>query len=126
MKLSFSIQNWNRLGWDEFCAVAEGTRMQGIELYDIKSPVFQGKSSPANPDRAAGVRRNLISLGLEIPCISTVLGLTEPGFLWEFDECLETAMNLGIPCVSVHAAADDDEENARVLSGLLERTRERP
>ena len=126
MKLSFSIQNWNRLGWDEFCAVAEGTRMQGIELYNIKSPVFQGKSSPANPDRAAGVRRNLISLGLEIPCISTVLGLTEPGFLWEFDECLETAMNLGIPCVSVHAAADDDEENARVLSGLLERTRERP
>ncbi len=126
MKLSFTIQHWSRLSWDAFCAVAEGTRMQGIELYDLRGPVFQGKGSPANPDRAAQVRRSLTGQGLEIPCVGTVLGLTEAGFLWEFDECLETAVNLGIPCVSVHSDSGDDEENARVLAGLLERTREKP
>ena len=43
MKLSFSIQHWKNLGWDDFCAVAVHTRMQGIELYDIQGPVFRGK-----------------------------------------------------------------------------------
>ena len=32
MKLSFSIRNWNGIGWNEFCEAAKYTRMTGIEL----------------------------------------------------------------------------------------------
>ena len=84
--------------WEEFCSAAVSTRMNGIELYDIQGPVFQGKASPANPERAAGVRRKLIGQGLALPCISTVCDFTDPGFKREFSECLEVAVNLGISC----------------------------
>ena len=76
MKLSFSIQNWKNMSWDEFCDVAEATRMQGIELYDIQGPVFRGKTSPSNPERAASTRRYLISKNLRIPCVNTVNDFT--------------------------------------------------
>ena len=118
MKLSFSIRNWHSLSWQELCAVAQNTRMQGIELYDLEGPVFQGKESPSNPDRAASVRRDLIGRGLEIPCVDMTRSLTDPLFDREFSACLETAVNLGVPHVAVHASLDDDGRNAAALSGV--------
>ena len=122
MKLSFSIQNWKGMSWEELCGAAVNARLQGIEMVDVRGPLFSGKNSPTNPDRSAGVRRTLLGLGLEVPCVGTVLDWHNPDFLREFDECVETAVNLGIPCVSVHSGCEDDDDNARVLSELLERT----
>ncbi len=126
MKLSFSIRNWHHHTWQELCAVAVATRIQGIELYDLAGPVFQGKESPSNPDRAASVRRDLIARGLEIPCIDVTRSLTDPLFDREFSGCLETALNLGVRHVAVHASLDDDERNAAVLGALLAQVGSRP
>ena len=60
MKLSFSIQNWKDLEWNEFCTTAAEVRLQGIELYNVKDPMFGRKDSPVNPELAAATRRNLI------------------------------------------------------------------
>ena len=30
MKLSFSIQNWDGIEWQEFCDVAKDTKMKGV------------------------------------------------------------------------------------------------
>ena len=126
MKLSFSMQNWNPFSWEEFCSAAVSTRMNGIELYDIQGPVFQGKASPANPERAAGVRRKLIGQGLALPCISTVCDFTDPGFKREFSECLEVAVNLGISCLGVHTLSADTEKNVSVLREILDAVSGKP
>ena len=102
LKLSFSIQNWKEFGWEEFCDVAVNTRMQGIEIYDIEGPVFEGKGSITNPDKAAGTRRELTGKGLQLPCICTVNDFKDPQFSREFDECLEVAVNLGVSYIGIH------------------------
>ena len=126
MKLSFSIQYWQGLSWEEFCVSAVSARMQGIDMYGLQGPVFQGKTSPTNPERAASVRRSLLRQGLEIPCVGTARDLTNPLFDDEFAQCLETAVNLGVRCVSVHTDCEDDDKNADLLSSLLKKTGDAP
>ena len=53
LKLSFSIQNWTHMTFDELCMAALDARLKGLELCDIQSELFRGKSSPANPALAA-------------------------------------------------------------------------
>ena len=126
MKLSFSIQNWKNLGWDEFCAAAESTHLHGVELYDIQGEVFQGKMSPANPQHSASVRRKLQSRGLGIPCLSLVQDFASDAFLSEFSEALEVAVNLGIPCLGLHTGNESLEQCAATLSTLLSIVDESP
>ena len=126
MKLSFSIQNWNDFGWDALCEAAVSTRMQGVELYDILGPVFQGKSSPANPDPAASVRRRLISQGLSIPCLCLKNDLMDDAFCGEFEEAVEVAVNLGIENLGVHTASADSDSNEKVIATLLDMIKGKP
>ena len=114
------------MSWDEYCSVAVYTRMQGIELYDIHGPVFRGKGSPANPERAASVRRHLIADHLQLPCINTVNDFTAPEFIGEFRECLTVAVNLGISCIGIHTAEADAEKCMEPLGVLLELVGEKP
>ena len=125
MKLSFSIQNWKNMSWDEFCDVAEATRMQGIELYDLQGPVFRGKASPSNPERAASTRRYLISKNLKIPCVNTVNDFTAPEFIREFNECVTVALNLGIEFIGIHTKNANIDEAAEALSMILDIVGER-
>ncbi len=113
------MQNWNQQTWEEFCDVAVCTRMQGIELFDIRGPVFQGKTSPVNPDRSASVRRDLIGRGLSIPCIGTVRDFTDPAFPDEFSECLEAAVNLGSDYIAIHTEETDQDVCGAALGRLL-------
>ncbi len=97
------------MSWDAFLEVASATRMQGIELYDIGRDLFKGKTSPTNPERAASVRRELISKKLSVPCINTVKDFTDPDFMKEFEACMTVAINLGISFVGIHTNAEDPE-----------------
>ena len=59
MKLSYTIRHWAGLDWSRFCAAAADAKLGGLELDSVKNPALGGKSSPANPELAAVVRRRL-------------------------------------------------------------------
>ena len=121
MNLSFTMQNWNALAWEEFCATAADVRLQGIEMYNVNGPAFQGKLSPANPELAAATRRSLIRQNLSVPCIGTVLDFTDADFRYELDECLELAKNLGVENVALHTSCEDQDRCADRLAGFMDK-----
>ncbi len=125
MKLSFSIQNWNK-SWDEFLEVAGATHMQGIELYNIEGKMFEGKASPSNPERAAYVRRELVNMGLTIPSINTVRDFTNPDFMTEFEKCAAVAVNLGIENIGIHTVSEDQELAEACVRKILEKVEGKP
>ena len=120
MKLSFSIQNWDGIEWQEFCDVAKDTKMKGVEMYDLDSPIFQGKSTPTNPEYASATRRHLQNAELSIPCVDTVKDFTSEDFLSEFTEAMEVAVNLNVPSISVHTTCEDHDTCVEALTILLE------
>ena len=126
MRLSFSIQNWNNKTWEEFLDVAQETKLQGVELYNIEGKVFSGKGGPANPELAAAVRRDLASRGLQIPSILTVRDFTDADFMVEFEKCAAVAINLGIANIGIHTASEDTDLCEICLRGILERVSNRP
>ena len=88
MKLSFSIQYWNDYSWANMVEAAVDARLNGIELYNVRGPVFHGKVSPTNPEMAASTRRNLAGQSLSLPCISTSTDFTSPEFAAELQESI--------------------------------------
>ena len=126
MKLSFSIRNWNGIGWNEFCEAAKYTRMTGIELYDIAGPVFSGKESPTNPELAAASRRRLISDNLAVSCVDTAADFVDPSSAREMDECIRVAVNLGIPFIGIHTSSSDADACADAIERILEMIGTRP
>ncbi len=126
LKLSFSIRHWKNTDWDEFCNTAAETRMSGIEIYDIKSPLFRGKASPANPDQAASQRRSLAGRNLSIPCIMTANDFTDPAFEQEFSECIEVAVNLGVDYIGIFTENPDQERASESIGRILAQISERP
>ena len=126
MKLSFSIQNWKDLEWNEFCTTAAEVRLQGIELYNVKDPMFGRKDSPVNPELAAATRRNLIRQNLYIPCVDTAGDFTEPDFTGEFEEALRTAVNLGISNICLHTLCTDQEVCEKKIGDLLNKIEQEP
>jgi len=126
LKLSFSIRHWKNTDWDEFCNTAAETRMSGIEIYDIKSPLFRGKASPANPDQAASQRRSLAGRNLSIPCIMTANDFTDPAFEQELSECIEVAVNLGVDYIGIFTENPDQERASESIGRILAQISERP
>ena len=126
MKLTYSMQNWNGMDWQEYCDTARETGLVGIELYDIEGPAFRGKSSPTNPELAAATRRQLTGNGLVIPCIDTAADFTDPAFAREFTECVQAAVNLGVEYIGVHTENPDSSVCAGKIAAFLEEIGERP
>ena len=120
MKLSFSIQYWKELDWGGFVSAALDARLGGIELFDVNGPAFAGKGSPTNPERAAATRRHLTNQGLSLPCLDTVGDFTDQRFVAELSECVEVAVNLGIPCVGIHTDESNQAACAERVARLLE------
>ncbi|MBQ3424552.1 MAG: TIM barrel protein, partial [Clostridia bacterium] len=120
MKLSFSLQYWNNLGWPEALSSAIDAKLSGVELYDVNGQAFAGKDSPTNPELAAATRRHLVNRGLAIPCVDTVGDFTDQGFERELAECVVVAVNLGAPCVAVHTDMDNQAACVERLTRLLE------
>ena len=106
MKLSFSVQYWKDLSWSDCLAAAIDAKLGGVELYDISGAMFAGKDSPTNPELAAATRRSLTNRGLSLPCVDTVGDFTDPDFARELAECLEVAVNLGVPGIGIHTSSD--------------------
>ena len=126
MKLSFSIQNWNTLRWHDLCAAAEEIRLQGVEIYDVNGPAFQGKDNPANPELAQIAKRALNRQKLCIPCIDTVNDFTDARFQEEFAECLELAVNLDVKYIGLHTACDDQDTCAGHVAALMQQIAHKP
>ena len=126
MKLSFSMQNWTGLSWNDICTVALDARLQGIELYNIDGPVFQGKTSPTNPELAAATRRRLTNSGLSLPCVEAVGDFTDQAFPLELARLIEIAVNLGIPHVSLHTDCDNQAACVERLGQLLTLASDKP
>ena len=100
--------------------------MSGIELYDIEGPVFQGKSSPTNPELAASSRRQLIAKGLQVPCVEMAGSFTDKSSMREMEESVIAAVNLGIPYIGIHTEEVDPEVSADAIAAILEAVGERP
>ena len=99
--------------------IAKDTGMKGIEIYDVANPIFAGKNSPTNPERAGSVRRRLMNMGLTVPSLSTVGDFTDTDFVQELTECIEVAVNLGIENITIHTRCEDQEVAAECVSYLL-------
>ena len=114
------------MGWNDFCEVARNTKMSGVEIFDIGSPLFQGKGSPANPELAAASRRDLVSYGLQVPCIGTVSDFTSSEFMPELMNCLTCAVNLGIDYIGIHTEEMEAGVCKQAVGAILEMVREKP
>ncbi len=126
MKLSFSIQYWKSLSWPQVVAAALDAKLAGIELYDVNGAMFQGKSSPTNPELAAATRRHLTNQGLSLPCVDTVGDFTDQRFLDELNECVEVAVNLGAPYVGIHTDESNQAACVERMARLVEAVGDKP
>ncbi len=126
MKLSFSIRNWNDLSWNAFCEAAIGTKMKGVEIYNVRNRIFDGKSSPFQPAHAASSRRFLTNQGLSVPCVDTAFDFTQRGFAEEFKDSVEAAVNIGAPLVGVHTRSMNQEQCAAKIEELLKLVGKKP
>ncbi len=126
MKLSYSLQHWKSLTWPEAVAAALDAKLAGVELYDVGGAMFQGKSSPTNPELAAATRRHLTNQGLSLPCVDTVGDFTDQRFVDELAECVEVAVNLGAPCVGIHTDSDNQAACVERMARLLDVVGDQP
>ena len=120
MKLSYSIKNWGGRSWKEFCEAAQDTRLKGIEIYNVEDRIFQGKSSPTNPELAGRTRRFLSNRNLTIPCLDTAVDFTHPGFEREMAESVRVAVDLGIELIGIHTYSRDRELCIEKISQMIE------
>ncbi len=120
MKLSFSMQYWADTPFSTLCQTARETGLKGVEMYDLLSDAFRGKSSPTNPELAAVTRRELVQSGLSIPCVDTWADFTSLDFPAEMQECLDVCENLGIPYVNIHTESEDQILCAEKVARLLD------
>ena len=124
MKLSFSTKGWNGYSFQNFCDIANELGFSGIELYDIHSPDFADKYSPANPIMAAPIRREMMERKLSITCLDSVGNLadaaTHKQVCEEITSCIHIAANLNIPYVRVRATpvGSEAEDDAAVIACL--------
>lgn len=95
MNLSFSTKGWNGYSFQNFCDIANELGFSGIELYDIHSPDFSDKYSPANPVMAAPIRREMMERKLTITCLDSVGNLADTAaykqVCAEITSCIHTA-----------------------------------
>jgi len=118
VKLSFSIRGWQGYTWEDFCRAAAEMRLQGIELHDIHGSAFSGKDSPFYKYNAAATVRRLYERGLSIPCLDSLSDLSDASRAddnrREILDCVETARNLRVPYVRIHATGARGSDTAPV------------
>ncbi|MCR4772587.1 MAG: AMP-binding protein [Oscillospiraceae bacterium] len=128
MKLAFSTNGWSGCSWNDFLGFASGMGFDGIELHKVDDGVLKGPGGPLDPTRTASTVREMIELGLELPCLDALCDLSDASAeeenLREVLYCIEMASAIKIPYVRIHASAPEGGENAdeavkRCISALL-------
>ncbi len=125
MKLSFSTKGWHHRSFEEFCAVAQDLRFEGIELHNIHNPLFTDKDGAFHDYTAAATLRRLYEQKLQLPCIDAIGDIADPdtadGCAAEIRHCMEIARNLKIPAIRLRAEATPNKEAAiATVTALLE------
>ena len=125
MKLSFSTKGWHHRSFEEFCAVAQDLRFEGIELHNIHNPLFTDKDGAFHDYTAAATLRRLYEQKLQLPCIDAIGDIADPDAAdecaAEIRHCMEIARNLKIPAIRLRAEAAPDKDKAMAtVTALLE------
>ncbi len=125
MKLSFSTKGWHHRSFEEFCAVAQDLRFEGIELHNIHNPLFTDKDGAFHDYIAAATLRRLYEQKLQLPCIDAIGDIADPDAAdecaAEIRHCMEIARNLKIPAIRLRAEAAPDKDKAMAtVTALLE------
>jgi len=95
------------MDWAEFCTTASDLRFQGLEIDNIRNPIFCQRMSPTNPEMAVASRRQLVREKLEVPCVGTLVDFMDAGAETEVEVAVETAANLLVPYVILHTKCED-------------------
>ena len=115
MKIAFSTYGWQRLSWQEICALALEMRFDGIEIYDVDAPCFEGVLG----NESARTARKLREKGLEIACVDAVSNLSDPDtekVKKDILHVIDSAARLHAPYVRLRAQQGEaDEEKIRAL-----------
>ena len=124
MKLSFSTFGWDGFTWDKLCSTARECGFTGIEIHNIHEPVFSGYQNLFDPALTNVMHRELVEMGLCIPCLDTSCNIADGGNFAKNCEEIETyinnARNLRVPYVRLGArpCGGDREEHAAVMKCL--------
>ncbi len=107
MKLSFSIKGWQNYGWEDYCNIASELGFAGVELHNIKNKEFRSSGNPFDPANSFAIVRDMINRGLSIPCLDAACNIADSAAFdencKEIGDCINTARNLKIPYVRIHA-----------------------
>ncbi len=126
MKLSFSTNGWKNYSWYEFCSIAKELGFDGIELHNNQKKSFISSDNPFDPQASFSVSRELSTLGLTIPCLDVSCNIADvsegahESACKEISECIETAKNLKIPYIRVHALPSEDGNDIEPTIKCLE------
>ncbi|MBR2453037.1 MAG: AMP-binding protein [Clostridia bacterium] len=116
MKLSFSTKGWHGRSFEDFCDIAKDMKFEGIELHNIRNPLFTEKGGAFHNYAAAATVRRLYELKITLPCIDTLCDCGDISkkaeALSEINECIKIATNLHIPNVRIRAIGNEDIEAA--------------
>ena len=124
MKLSFSTFGWDGFTWDKLCSTARECGFTGIEIHNIHEPVFSGYQNLFDPALTNVMHRELVEMGLCIPCLDTSCNIADGGSFAKNCEEIETyinnARNLRVPYVRLGArpCGGDREDHAAVMKCL--------
>ena len=118
MKLSFSTKGWHGRSFEDFCDIAKDMKFEGIELHNIKNPLFTEKGGAFHNYAAAATVRRLYELKLTLPCIDTLCDCGDISkkaeALDEINACIKIATNLHIPNVRIRAIGKGDDAQAAI------------
>ncbi len=127
MKLCFSTKGWHENTFEEFCDIAESLGFKGIELHNINNRLFTAKDGAFHDYAAAATLRRLYEKKLSIPCIDTIVNISNPDLFEdakaEIEKCIAIAKNLHIPNIRLRAEeCEDKQKGIEAVRKFLEET----
>ena len=125
MKLAFSTKGWHQASFDEFCTIAAGLNLAGIELHNIQNRLFRGKNSAFAPTYRASTLRRMYEQHLSLPCIDALANIADPtqceAANTEITTCLQLAKDFHIPYVRVKAEGESSADTLPTVTRLLDK-----
>ncbi len=126
MRLSYSTNGLDYLGWKDFVATAQQCGFQGIEIYDLNAVQDEMGDCPFSDKAIGETAKSLRRLHIEISCLDTRGDIScKEKFeenLAEIRTLLKKAAILHVPFLRLHAytdGGDADQVVTDILSAVL-------